>query len=107
LMSLENPDPRVVRAIDAACRWYRRAALTGIRQIRRDGDKLIVKDPDAPPLWARFYEIDTNHPIFSGRDGVIKYSITEIEHERRNGYSWYSAGGAGQSHLISLGEDSQ
>ena len=39
-------------------------------------------------MWARFYEIETNQPIFSGRDGVKKYSLAEIEYERRNGYAW-------------------
>ena len=54
---------------------------------------MVVRDPDAPPLWARFYEIGTNRPIFSGRDGVIKYSLAEIEKERRGGYSWYGTWG--------------
>jgi PelA/Pel-15E family pectate lyase len=47
-----------------------------------------VKDAGAKPMWARFYEIGTNKPIFSGRDGVKKYSLAEIEYERRNGYAW-------------------
>jgi len=77
-----------------ACRWFQAAKLTGIRQTSRDGDKVIVPDPDAPPLWARFYEIGTNRPIFSGRDGVVKYDVSQIEHERRNGYAWYGGWGA-------------
>ena len=32
-------------------------------------------------------------PIFSGRDGVIKYDIAQIEPERRNGYAWYGGWG--------------
>ena len=55
---------------------------------------VIVKDPKATPLWARFYEIGTNRPIFSGRDGVIKYRVAEIEAERRNGYAWHGSWGA-------------
>ncbi|MBN2476534.1 MAG: pectate lyase [Pirellulales bacterium] len=94
LMGLDDPGPDVVWAVNAACQWYRQAKLTGIRQIRRDGDKQIVPDPKAPPLWARFYEIGTNRPIFSGRDGVIKYDLAQIERERRTGYSWYGPWGA-------------
>jgi pectate lyase len=89
LMSLENPSAGVVRAIDAGARWYESAKLTGIREVRVDGDKVIREDPDAPPLWARFYEINTGRPFFCGRDGVKKYDIAEIEAERRNGYAWY------------------
>jgi PelA/Pel-15E family pectate lyase len=95
LMSIEKPSPEVARAVDAACRWYEKAKLTGIRQTRQNGDKVIVADPSAPPLWARFYEIGTNRPIFSGRDGVIKYRLADIEPERRNGYAWYGDWGAG------------
>ncbi len=89
LMSLDDPSPEVVRAIRAGVRWYERSRLTGIRQVVVDGDKKIVRDPAAPPLWARFYEIETNRPFFCGRDGVKKYDLAEIEAERRNGYSWY------------------
>jgi PelA/Pel-15E family pectate lyase len=51
-------------------------------------DVVLVPDASAAPLWARFYEIGTNKPIFSGRDGVIRYDLSEIELERRSGYSW-------------------
>jgi len=43
----------------------------------------------APPLWARFYEIGTNKPLFADRDGVAKYDLEDIGYERRNGYAWY------------------
>ena len=36
-----------------------------------------------------FRSLGTNRPIFSGRDSVIRYSMAEIEYERRNGYRWY------------------
>jgi hypothetical protein len=47
----------------------------------------------ASPLWARFYEIGTNRPVFAGRDGVIKYNMAEIEQERRTLYAWYTRSG--------------
>lgn len=89
LMSLEDPGPDVVAAIRGGVRWFEESKLTGIRQVVVDKDKKIVADPDAPPLWARFYEFGTNRPFFCGRDGVKKYDIAEIEPERRNGYAWY------------------
>lgn len=51
---------------------------------------MVVEDPSAPPIWARFYEIGTNRPFFCGREGIKKYSLADIEHERRVGYSWYT-----------------
>ena len=85
----------IVAAVDAAVDWMRRVQLTGQRLERRPDpalpggfDVVVVNDPGAPPLWARFYDIETNRPIFSGRDGVIRGSLAEIEHERRTGYAW-------------------
>jgi PelA/Pel-15E family pectate lyase len=55
----------------------------------RGFDRIVIKDPNAPPNWARFYEIGTNQPFFVGRDGVKKHSLAEIEAERRSGYDYY------------------
>lgn len=93
LMSLESPSPEVVQAIEAGVRWFETARLNGIRQTVVEGDKKIIRDPSAPPLWARFYEIDGNRPFFCGRDGIKKYNLAEIEPERRNGYAWYGTWG--------------
>jgi pectate lyase len=94
LMSLERPSPEVIRAVHAGARWFEAAKLTGLREIKAGGDKKLVRDPGAPPLWARFYEIGSNRPIYSGRDGVKKFELAEIEPERRNGYAWHGVWGA-------------
>jgi PelA/Pel-15E family pectate lyase len=95
LMQLEHPDANVIRAIDGAVDWFERSKLTGIRVDRvpdatkpNGFDRVVVKDPKAPPLWARFYDLKTNEPIFCSRDGVPKRTLAEISHERRTGYSW-------------------
>jgi len=93
LMSLDNPDPKVVRAIEAGVEWYENSKITGISVIHVNRDRVVIKDPNAPPIWARFYEIETNRPFFCGRDGVKKYSLAEVEKERRGGYSWYGRWG--------------
>jgi len=93
LMAIENPSPEIVQSIEAGVEWYRRSQINGFEYVRGNGDSMIRENPDAPPLWARFYEIETNRPIFAGRDGVIKYSLSEIEKERRGGYAWYTYSG--------------
>ena len=85
LMSLEQT-AALKQAIEAAVTWFRAAQLNGLRWT---SDHIVVKDATAPPLWARFYEIGTNRPIFIGRDAIIRYQVSEIEDERRNGYRWY------------------
>jgi pectate lyase len=95
LMSLDAPSPEVVQAIEGAVAWFREARIEGIRvRIEKDEksptgrNKVVVKDPAAPPIWARFYEIGTNRPIFADRDGVAKHDLAEIGYERRNRYNW-------------------
>lgn len=96
LMGIERPSPEVARAVEAAVAWFEAVKLTGIRLVERPApgtptgaDRVVMQDGAAPPLWARFYELGTNRPIFCGRDGVVKYHLSEIEYERRNGYRWY------------------
>jgi pectate lyase len=93
LMSLDNPGPDIVRAVKAGVEWFASAKITGLRQIREGRNKVMIADTNAPPLWARFYEIETGRPLFSGRDGVRKYNLADIEAERRNGYAWYGSWG--------------
>jgi PelA/Pel-15E family pectate lyase len=95
LMSLEQPAPDVVTAVESALEWFRAAAIKGMRvdevpdpQSPKGKDRRVLEDPSAPLIWARFYEIGTNQPIFCDRDGVAKHKLSEIGYERRNGYRW-------------------
>ena len=97
LMSVEAPSPEIIAAVESAVMWFARVKLTGIRidtppapDLPHGHDRVVVADPTAPPLWARFYEIGTNRPIFTGRDAVVRYALAEIEAERRGGYRWHS-----------------
>ncbi|MCU0723449.1 MAG: pectate lyase [Planctomycetes bacterium] len=97
LMGIENPPPEVVEAVEAAVLWFRAARLQGLKVVEKPDpalrggrDVVVVPDPTAAPLWARCYEIGANRPFFCGRDGAVKATLAEIEHERRVGYSWYT-----------------
>lgn len=88
LMQLERPSEEIQRSIHAAAAWFAKSKIEGKRLQRTGDDLVVVDDPTAPPLWSRFYELDTNRPFYCGRDGVKKYSLAEIEKERRTGYAW-------------------
>ena len=96
LMSLENPSPEVITAVNSAVAWFEKTKLTGIREEIVPADnakktnKIIVEDPNAEPLWARFMELSDNTPFFCDRDGIKKATLAEIGDERRNGYAWYT-----------------
>ncbi len=96
LMRIEHPSPRICQAIEGAVAWYDASKITGIRlrsisspQAPRGRDYLVVNDPSAPPMWARFYDLKTNRPLFCSRDGIPRDSIDQISVERRTGYQWY------------------
>jgi PelA/Pel-15E family pectate lyase len=104
LMSLPNPDERVKQAVQGVVTWYATSRIKGYRyttvsdpSVRGGRDRRLVEDPGNPGPWARFYEIETNRPMFVGRDGVKRWKLSEIEAERRNGYAY--AGNWGQAVL--------
>lgn len=95
LMGIDNPGEDVKEAICNAVTWFEENKLTGLKvewvkdeDKPRGRDRIVVKESEAGPLWARFYEIGTNKPMFVGRDGVVKDDLEDIEHERRVGYSY-------------------
>ena len=96
LMEIPNPSPAMIESIKAAITWFEKTKINGIKVIEKADptmpkgyDRVVVEDSKATPLWARFYDIKSNRPIFCGRDGIIKFTLAEIEHERRTGYRWY------------------
>ena len=96
LMEIENPSPEVVAAVEGAVAWFAKVKITGLRyetftDAEGKKDRRVVPDPSAEPLWARFYELGTDRPIFIGRDKVIRYTFAEIERERRAGYAYYNS----------------
>jgi len=93
LMSLDNPDPAAARAIHTGCAWFEAAQLAEIKVEKKNGDVLVIRDPEAPPLWARLYEIGKNRAVFTRRDGAVKYKLADIEVERRNEVEWYGTWG--------------
>lgn len=98
LMSISNPSKEIIESVEAAVEWFKASKIEGIKKeyfTNAEGKKdfHMVSCEECPVLWARFYELETNRPFFSDRDGIKKYNISEIGYERRNGYSWYNNDG--------------
>ncbi len=95
LMEEERQTPRVRDAIEWAVAWYAQSKIEGIAVVEQPDSSLparfdvfVVEDPSAPPLWARFYDLDTQRPIFADRDGTLHADFGDMEYERRVGYRW-------------------
>ncbi len=86
----EDPEyaAEIDNAVTNALSWFERSEVKGFRFDKNDPNKEYFIADESSSLWYRFYEIDTNRGLFCDRDGIAKYSITEIGDERRTGYSW-------------------
>ena len=87
LMNQEQT-PEIKTAVEAAIAWLKESELTDIEYVRKASDGNYFKTTAGHRNWYRFYEIDTNLPIFCDRDGIMKHDIMEIGEERRHGYAW-------------------
>ncbi len=80
LMSLGRPAPEVRASVEAAVAWLRRSRVDAAA---------LGKKGSKGPQWTRFYEIETNRPLFSDTDGEKRYSFREVK-DKRNSYSWFT-----------------
>lgn len=87
LMNQEQT-PEIKNAVESAIQWFKDSEVKNMKYIKNDPNGVYFVETEGSSIWYRFYEIDTNLPIFCDRDGIAKHSITEIGEERRNGYSW-------------------
>lgn len=103
LMSIPDPSPDVVKAVDGAVAWLRRVEITGWRietfeapaeQFQYHSttkDRRLVADPTASGLWARFYDLKDNSAVLATRDSRRVARYEDIPRERRTGYEWYGS----------------
>jgi PelA/Pel-15E family pectate lyase len=101
-MSLPDPTPAEVVAVHAACAWFAKVEIFGYRfgsgdfiaDRRSPGGRKLVAVAGAGPIWARYYEIGTDKPIFGDRDKTIRDDVNDLSLERRNGYAWFNSEGS-------------
>jgi len=90
LMDLPNPDSRTVAAVHAAADWFKKLkSVDVVWDMGSDDGRKLSPKPGGGPLWARYYDLKTDRPIFGDRDKTIHDDVSEISKERRNGYSWF------------------
>lgn len=99
LMSDAHPSAQEQQAIRTVAAWFQKTAVQGFVYTRTPQGRGLVAQPGAAPLWARYYQIGTDKPIFGDRDQSIHDTVDELSLERRNGYGWY---GEEPSHALEL-----
>jgi len=88
--SLPKPSAEEQTSIRAAAAWFRKTAIYGQSWERSPEGGHLVARPGAGPIWARYYQIGTDKPIFADRDKSIHDNVSELSKERRTGYGWYT-----------------
>ncbi len=90
LMEEPEPSPKIIAAVNAAAAWFEQTKIGGVAyRFMGDSGRMLVDAPGNGPIWARYYDIESNRPIFGDRDKTIHDEVNEISKERRNGYAWY------------------
>ncbi len=95
LMQIDNPSPEIVEAIQSAVRWLDNVKIRDYKMMTIQDyslpagrDRRLVKQ-EGNVLWARFYDLNNNQPLFASRDSVPVHSLEEVQWERRANYNWY------------------
>jgi len=102
LMSLDHPSQQIIEAVQSAVKWFNdsRIYYTRVNTVpappeksqwtTSTTDRIVVIDSLAPPVWTRYYELETDKPLFCDRNSKFVYSLAEVSRERRSGYTWYT-----------------
>jgi PelA/Pel-15E family pectate lyase len=86
LIKQKNPSARMVQSIEGAAEWLESHKLFGYTYDFSTGRR---DEPGAGPIWARMYELGTDRPMFSDRNGIRLYDWNQLK-DRRTGYGWYT-----------------
>ena len=102
LMEIDHPNQKIIDAVQGAVKWFADSKIlnTRVETVRAEPeksqwrtssiDRVVVTDPNAPPIWTRYYELGTGRPLFCDRNSKYLYSLAEVSRERRAGYGWYT-----------------
>lgn len=92
----QTPSDEIKYAIESAIKWFEAHDLEGYRfdrtQDSQTGKSKRQLVPDSTSvIWARFYDLKNNKPVFGDRDNSVTYNFEEVSPERQNGYAWFGS----------------
>lgn len=101
LMGIQHPSPEITQAVIDAVSWFNTVKLKeiGLKKVKLEKrhvinqeypyDLVVMKQRNAKPIWARYYELSDNKPFMATRAGVKVEKLSDVNPERRTGYEWY------------------
>ena len=91
-LMMQPVTPEIEKSIKSAVKWFKENKIEGysyrVKDLNGKKARVLSEEKDSV-IWARFYDIKTNTPVFGDRDGSVKLNYNEISEERKYGYSWY------------------
>lgn len=92
LMTIPNPTPDIVAAIESGLTWLEAAKLTGESKTNANGKQYFeVAASGSEIRWARFYDLTNSRPVFPGRDGIVYDTFAAMAAKNKLGYDYYSS----------------
>ncbi|WP_323134701.1 pectate lyase [Xanthomonas cassavae] len=95
LMRQPSPSAQIKTSVEAAARWFDTHRMRDLATKKIDDptqetgkDVILVAQPGAS-LWARFYDLQNQRPLYANRDGVALTEYMQVPNERRVGYAWH------------------
>jgi PelA/Pel-15E family pectate lyase len=95
-LMMQTITPEIEKSIKSAIQWFKESKIDGYTYnvSRESGNAVrVLSKKEGSAVWARFYDIPTNKPVFGDRDGSVKFNYEDVSEERRMGYSWYNEAG--------------
>lgn len=93
-LMMQPATPAIQQAIESAIQWFQQNDIEGYRfdrmqdKLTGEYERKLVADSSST-IWARFYDLADNRPLFGDRDDTVKYNFEDVSEERRNGYAWF------------------
>lgn len=91
-LMMQTATPEIQNSIKSAIKWFKDNKIEGYSyNVTKQNGKAVrtLAEDKSSIIWARFYDINNNKPLFGDRDGSVKYNYNDVSEERRNGYSWF------------------
>lgn len=91
LMLDKAPDlPGVLPALCSGIQWLAQHQIRDKAWLRDDAGSRLVEKKGAQ-IWARFYSLPAQQPVFFDRDGKVYHDVDQLSLERQQGYGWYQS----------------
>jgi PelA/Pel-15E family pectate lyase len=91
-LMLQPATPEIEKSVKSAVKWFKQNKIEGysynVSKVNGKAVRTLAEDKNSV-IWARFYDVNNNKPLFGDRDGSVKYNYNDVSEERRNGYSWF------------------